>query len=48
MEQAGYFSGPSRYIIALSPKLSKHLEPLEPKKDGFHITRGDGDGPIHL
>jgi len=48
MERAGYFSGPSRYLIALSPKLSQRLEPLEPKKDGFHITRGDGDGPIHL
>jgi hypothetical protein len=41
---AGFFSGPSNFIFAASPELAKSLNSLS----GCHITRGDGDGPVHL
>jgi hypothetical protein len=37
---AGFRTGPSNYLVALSPTLAK--------ADQFHFNRGDGDGPIHL
>jgi hypothetical protein len=37
---AGFRTGPSNYLVALSPALAK--------ADQFHFNRGDGDGPIHL
>jgi hypothetical protein len=39
---AGFRSGPSNYLVALSPEFAK-LAGSE-----FHFNRGDGDGPIHL
>jgi hypothetical protein len=48
MEQSGYFSGPSNFVLAMSNKLCQRLDPFDAKKHEFHLTRGDGDGPIHL
>jgi len=38
--EAGFRTGPSNFLVALSPSLAKAGE--------FHFNRGDGDGPIHL
>ena len=44
----GYINGPSNFILALSPELTKELQPLEEYEPHIHINRGDGDGPINL
>jgi hypothetical protein len=44
LRQAGFLEGPSNFIFAAS----KNLAALSSAFDGFHINRGDGDGPIHL
>ena len=44
----GYLRGPSNFIFATSPKLSERLHPFETNCSKIHMTRGDGDGPIHL
>lgn len=44
----GYLSGPSNFILALSPKLAERLDPLQESKPRIHMNRGDGDGPINL
>jgi hypothetical protein len=41
---AGFWAGPSNFIFARSRALAPVMMPLE----ACHITRGDGDGPIHL
>ena len=41
---AGFWTGPSNFIFARSKALAPLTMPLE----ACHITRGDGDGPIHL
>ena len=48
MERAGYFSGPSNYILAISDELRRRLDRVNAKKDLFHMTRGDGEGAVHL
>jgi len=45
---SGFLRGPSNYLLALSPRLSEKLQPLKELQRRFHLTRGDGDGPIHL
>ena len=44
----GYLKGPSNYILALSPELTREIQPLEEYEPHIHINRGDGDGPINL
>lgn len=44
----GYLQGPSNYIFAVSSRLASHLEPFNVRSSQIHMTRGDGDGPIHL
>lgn len=44
----GYLRGPSNYIFGSSPGLSKTLDPWEVNASQVHMTRGDGDGPVHL
>ena len=48
MRSAGLLPGPSNYILACSPALAKLLEPFDTTATRVHMTRGDGDGPIHL
>ena len=44
LRQAGFLEGPSNFILGVSKKLADLSGLLE----GFHVNRGDGDGPIHL
>jgi hypothetical protein len=39
----GFFSGPSNFVLALSPDLAARAE-----QTVLHFTRADGDGPINL
>jgi hypothetical protein len=46
--QAGFLAGPSNFIFASSPKLTKLLRERGVRNDDLHLNRGDGDGPINL
>ncbi len=48
LRSCGYLRGPSNFLFAASPGLVKALEPYGTTLQGVHMTRGDGDGPIHL
>ena len=48
LKDAGFISGPSNMIFALSRELSKLAPPSEDDRTRFFVNRGDGDGPIHL
>ena len=46
---AGYLSGPSNYLFAASPALQAVIAQAGPDAaERIHLTRGDGDGRIHL
>ncbi|HEX5824557.1 MAG TPA: hypothetical protein VFY18_08880 [Candidatus Limnocylindrales bacterium] len=45
---AGFLDGPSNFLFAASPRLSKLIGPLGPGLRTLHFDRGDGDGPINL
>jgi hypothetical protein len=47
-DAAGYLRGPSNFVLAASQDLAKRLEACGVPPEGIYITRGDGDGPIHL
>lgn len=50
-KHAGFLTGPSNYVFASSKKLTAAIAPwgdAELPNSCVHITRGDGDGPIHL
>jgi hypothetical protein len=42
---AGFLGGPSNYLLAMSPPLSNAIAD---RRAQIHVTRGDGDGRIHL
>ncbi len=44
MRANGWIEGPSNYALALSQELAARLD----GNVALHVTRGDGDGPIHL
>jgi hypothetical protein len=44
----GYLPGPSNFAVAVSRQLAKLLDPFDRNVSAVHLTRGDGDGPIHL
>lgn len=46
--RAGYLPGPSNFVLALSPELSKRIGTSQQVHGKIHINRGNGDGPIHL
>ena len=48
LRQAGFFEGPTNYLFLTSIPLTKLLGEMDPAGAGVHMTRGDGDGPIHL
>lgn len=48
LRNAGFLSGPSNFLFAASRELTKLLRPFDLKAAEVHMTRGDGDGPIHL
>lgn len=43
--RAGFLSGPSNYLFAMAPPLSRAIGDQTAR---IHITRGDGDGRVHL
>lgn len=45
---AGLIEGPSNYILGVSKAFANLMNECDPEGDRLHITRGDGDGPIHL
>jgi hypothetical protein len=45
---AGFLSGPSNYMLAISKKLREALQNTPDGESRVHVTRGDGDGRIHL
>ena len=48
LEENGYRAGPSNFVFAASKKLAALIEPFNETIQRVHLTRGDGDGPIHL
>lgn len=48
LRSCGYLQGPSNFIFAASPQLAESLAPYAERSGLVHMTRGDGDGPIHL
>jgi hypothetical protein len=48
LRAAGFWQGPSNYLLALSKDLRKLLEPLEEAIPRIHFNRGDGDGRVNL
>jgi hypothetical protein len=46
--RAGYLSGPSNYILAMSPALTGAVRAEAQGETRIHVTRGDADGRIHL
>jgi hypothetical protein len=47
LRDTGYLKGPSNYGLAFSPAAAAPLEPLWETLPSIHITRGDGEGPVH-
>ena len=45
---AGFLRGPSNFPFLASRELAKLVQPLPSNMPHCHLTRGDGDGPIHL
>ena len=48
LRATGFRAGPSNFLFAASKKLMALLGSLEDNFGRIHLTRGDGDGPIHL
>ncbi len=48
LRDSGFLSGPSNFVLGLSPALAELLAPVRESIPQLHINRGDGDGPLHL
>lgn len=48
LKAAGFWRGPSNYLLALSKGLCKLVEPLDEAIPRIHFNRGDGDGRVNL
>ena len=48
LKQMGFMEARSNFVFATSPQLTELLRKIDPDAKGIHMTRGDGDGPIHL
>lgn len=50
LRTAGYIAGPSNYLLATSKPLTEAVRAAAPPdgRERMHVTRGDGDGRIHL
>jgi hypothetical protein len=48
LDASGFGNGPSNYVLAMSPKLAELIKQADPDFEKVHLTRGDGDGRIHL
>jgi hypothetical protein len=47
-EKAGFFRGPSNFSFGVSRELNNLLSPFDSVAAEVHMTRGDGEGPLHL
>ena len=45
---SGFLPGPSNYLLAMSKSLTEAVGSVQGGDQRVHITRGDGDGRIHL
>ena len=45
---AGFLAGPSNYLLATSKRLTELVRSERQGEERMHVTRGDGDGRIHL
>jgi hypothetical protein len=45
---AGFLAGPSNYMLAMSKRLTASLRGIPHGEERVHVTRGDGDGRMHL
>jgi hypothetical protein len=45
---AGFLAGPSNYLLAMSKKLTELVRAEQQGEHRIHVTRGDGDGRMHL
>jgi len=45
---AGFLSGPSNYLLAMTKRITELVLAVPHGADHIHVTRGDGDGRIHL
>lgn len=48
VSKCGFLRGPSNFALALSPRLQQGCDERGIALEQIHMTRGDGDGPIHL
>jgi hypothetical protein len=48
LRRLGYFSAPSKLIVALGPKMAESMFPFDVVMQRAYLTRGDGDGPTNL
>ncbi len=48
LDASGFGNGPSNYVLAMSPRLAELIKGVDPDFEKMHLTRGDGDGRIHL
>jgi hypothetical protein len=48
LEEAGFWRGPSNFLLAFSKELSALLDPLAESLPRIHFNRGDGDGVVNL
>lgn len=47
-ELAGFSQGPSNYLLGMSKRLTDAVRSSPDGETRMHITRGDGDGRVHL
>jgi hypothetical protein len=47
-EQSGFWRGPSNYVFASSPALTKSIASVDPDFSNVHCSRADGDGRLNL
>lgn len=47
-ELAGFSRGPSNYLLGMSKRLTDAVRSSPAGTERMHITRGDGDGRVHL
>jgi len=45
---AGFLTGPSNYLLAMTKRMTEAILGAPHGADHIHVTRGDGDGRIHL
>ena len=48
LKMAGFVEGPSNFFFVASKALTNLLNEIDPAGRAIHLTRGDGDGLIHL